>query len=191
MGWLFLLYRRQNLVLSSFTSKTFLIYSSNLVMDSICCLCLGCPSEQASSFISVFIKDDLVCIILCNSHLPLASSYMTDLPLLWPFFLCILQADLYIYMWMFGVGNWNWPEEKKNRWCHLSVFSITGVCMGGSCLVNSSVYLQIGLADSEADTEGTHLVISIQLSHSSLGFLSPLLPIVYQFQSQFGNLHVY
>lgn len=63
--------------------------------------------------------------------------------------------------------------------------------MGGSCLVNSSVYLQIGLADSEADTEGTRLVISIQLSHSSLGFLSPLLPVVYQFQSQFGNLHVY
>lgn len=50
--------------------------------------------------------------------------------------------------------------------------------MGGSCLVNSSVYLQIGLADSEADTEGTHLVISLQLSHSSLGLLSPLLPVV-------------
>lgn len=178
MGWLFSLYQRQNLVLSSFTSKTFLIYSSNLVMDSIWCLCLGCPSEQASSFISVFIKDNLACIILCNSHLLLAFSCMTGLPLLWPFFLCMLQANIYIYMWVFAVGNRNWPE-KKNRWGHLGVFSITDVCMGGSCLVNSSVYLQIGLAVSEADTEGTHLVISLQLSHSSLGLLSPLLPVVW------------
>lgn len=41
MCWWFLLYWRQNLVLPSFTSKTFLIYSPNLVMDSICCLCLA------------------------------------------------------------------------------------------------------------------------------------------------------
>lgn len=101
-------------------------------MDSVCCLCLGYRSEKASSFSSVFTKDCLILIILCTSHLPLASSCMTDLPLLWPFFLCVLQADLPIYMGMFGVGNWSWPEKKKNtRGGRLRIFSITGVFMGG------------------------------------------------------------
>lgn len=130
MGWLFSLYQRQNLVLSSFTSKTFLIYSSNLVMDSIWCLCLGCPSEQASSFISVFIKDNLACIILCNSHLLLAFSCMTGLPLLWPFFLCMLQANIYIYMWVFAVGNRNWPEKKIGEVIWVSLVSLMSVWEG-------------------------------------------------------------
>lgn len=74
-------------------------------------------------------------------------------------------------------------RKKKTMGGCLSVFNITGAVMGGSCLLSSGVYLQIDLADSEADTEGTNLVILLQLCHSSLGFLSPLLPVVYQFQS--------
>lgn len=147
MGWLFLLYWRWNLVLPSFTSKTFLIYSPNLVMDSVCCLCLGCPSNKPSSFISVFIKDSL--IILYNSHLPLASSCMTDLSL-WPFFLCILQTNLPICMWMFGVGNWNWPEKKplgEVVWVSLvSLVSLwKGLVWRIAAFIYRSVWLVLGL----------------------------------------------
>lgn len=41
---------------------------------------------------------------------------------------------------------------------------MAGVLMGESCLVNSSVYLQIDLSNCETDTEGTHLVISLSLA---------------------------
>lgn len=73
-----------------------------------------------------------------------------------------------------GIGI---DQEKNTRRRCLSIFSIIGVFVGGSCLVNSSVYLQIDLAGSEAGNEGTHLVIPLQLCHSSLGVLSPLLPV--------------
>lgn len=56
-------FTEENLVLHSFTLKIFLIYSPNLFMDGVCCLYLACPSESSSSFISVFIKDNLVSII--------------------------------------------------------------------------------------------------------------------------------
>lgn len=82
-------------------------------MGSVCCVCLGCPSEKASSFISVFIKGNLIHIIFCNSHVPFASFCMTDLPLWWLFFLCILQAHFHVYTWMFEGRNWNWPEKNK------------------------------------------------------------------------------
>jgi len=74
--------------------------------------------------------------------------------------------------------------RKKKLGEVLCVTLVTAcVCMGGSCVVNSSVYLQMHLTGAETDTEGTALVISLQLSLSSLRFLSPLLPVSYRFQS--------
>lgn len=93
-------------------------------------------SFRDGSFISVFIKDNLTRIIFCDSHLPSASFCMTDLLLLWPFLLCILEATSYIYMWMFGVGDWNWPEKKTNgEVICVSLVSVVSVWEGLVCWI--------------------------------------------------------